>query len=55
LVLWGLADTALPSRLLEGLDEHVHDLTLVRLPDATHWVIHEQPERLAAEIGRFIA
>ncbi len=53
LVLWGGADTALPPRLLEGLSELVDDLTIERLPDATHWLAHEEPERIAAAIHAF--
>lgn len=54
LVLWGMADSALPPRLLEGLDEHVADLRVVRLAGATHWVIHEQPGRVVDEIELFL-
>lgn len=53
LVLWGEADVALPVRLLEGLDELVDDLTIQRLPDATHWLAHEEPQRVAAAIHAF--
>jgi pimeloyl-ACP methyl ester carboxylesterase len=53
LVLWGEADHALPSRLLDGLDELVDDLTIERLPDATHWLAHEEPQRIAVTIHAF--
>jgi len=53
LVLWGEADHALPPRLLDGLDELVDDLTIERLPDATHWLAHEEPQRVAAAIRAF--
>jgi pimeloyl-ACP methyl ester carboxylesterase len=53
LVLWGEADHALPARLLDGLDELVDDLTIERLPDATHWLAHEEPQRIAAAIHAF--
>ncbi|MEO8365586.1 MAG: alpha/beta fold hydrolase [Pseudoxanthomonas sp.] len=55
LVLWAEADTALPPALLDGLESHVPDLRVVRIPKATHWVIHEQPQRVVAEIGNFVA
>ena len=29
---------------LEGLDKFVPDLTIKRIPDGTHWVVHEKPE-----------
>ncbi len=54
LVLWAEADTALPPTLLDGLEAYVPGLDLVRIPHATHWVVHEQPERLATEIRKFL-
>ena len=53
LVLWGEADRALPVRLLEGLDELIDELTIERLPDATHWLAHEEPQRVASAIRAF--
>jgi len=53
LVLWGEADTALPPRLLDGLSELVEDLTIERLPGATHWLAHEEPQRIASAIHAF--
>lgn len=55
LVLWAEGDIALPAALLEGLEDYVAKLTVVRIPQATHWVIHEQPARLLAEIDRFLS
>jgi len=50
LVLWAEEDKALLPCLLDGLDRFVPQLKLVRLPGATHWVVHEQPQRIAQEI-----
>ena len=55
LVLWAENDIALPNSLLDGLETYVPRLRLVRLPHATHWVIHEQPATIAAEIERELA
>ncbi len=55
LVIWGERDQALRPVLLEGLDEVVRDLTLKRIPDGSHWVIHEQPDRVNRLIGEFIS
>jgi pimeloyl-ACP methyl ester carboxylesterase len=55
LVLWGLQDTALLPELLEGLDAYVPQLTLERVPDASHWIVHEQPQRVARRLGAFLA
>ncbi len=52
-VIWGERDRALLPSLLDGLDEVVPDLETVRLPRATHWLIHEDPERIAALIKEF--
>lgn len=38
LLIWGEADFALDLALTEGLDRHVTDLTLRRLPGVSHWV-----------------
>lgn len=55
LVLWAMQDSALPPSLIDGLERWVPRLTLERIERATHWVVHEQPERVTASIGRFIA
>lgn len=52
LVVWGEDDVALPVSLVEGLDEFVPRLRLVRVPRASHWIIHERPQLIAAEIER---
>jgi len=49
-VVWGERDHALLPGLLDGLDAHVPSLTLSRVPDASHWIVHEQPDRVAREI-----
>lgn len=54
LVVWGLGDTALPEALLDGLDGYVNDLRIQRVPGATHWIVHEQPQQVAALIGAFL-
>ncbi len=46
-VLWGDADTALPPALLYGLAVFVPDLDVQHVADATHWIVHEQPARVA--------
>lgn len=55
LVIWGLDDRALLPSLLDGLDAYVPNLQIVRIEGASHWVIHEQPERICAEIEAFQA
>jgi pimeloyl-ACP methyl ester carboxylesterase len=54
LVLWAQDDVALLPCLTEGLDAHIRELTLVPIEQATHWVVHEQPERVITEIASFL-
>src|SRR2546422_4007183 len=54
LVIWGEKDTALLTGNLEGLDKFVPKLTIKRIPDGTHWVIHEQPTLVNEYIREFI-
>lgn len=54
LVLWGLGDTALRPELVAGLDAYIPRLTLQTVPDATHWIVHEQPQRVIAALRDFL-
>lgn len=54
LVIWGEKDQALLPSILDGIDEVVKDVEVVRVPDATHWVMDEKPDLVNAEIRRFI-
>lgn len=53
-VIWGMQDKALLPQLLDSLPELIDDLMIERLPEATHWVVHEQPERINQLIERFL-
>jgi pimeloyl-ACP methyl ester carboxylesterase len=54
LVVWGLDDAALPPALIDGLEAYVPDLTLHRVPGATHWIVHEQPALVQTHLGDFL-
>lgn len=54
LVVWGEKDTALLPGNLEGLDKFVKNLTIKRIADGTHWVIHEKPAMINEYIREFI-
>ena len=41
--------------LLDGLENHVPDLELHCIEDATHWIVHEQPALVARLMGGFLA
>ena len=54
LVIWGEKDTALLTGNLDGMDKFVPDLTVKRIPDGSHWVIHEKPALVNGYIREFI-
>jgi pimeloyl-ACP methyl ester carboxylesterase len=54
-VIWGMGDTALPPALLDGLENWVPNLRVDRVEDATHWIVHEQPQRVAGLMENFIS
>jgi pimeloyl-ACP methyl ester carboxylesterase len=54
LVVWGEADEALRPACLEGLDRFAPDLTVRRVPDAGHWILHEKPGEVARLMREFI-
>jgi epoxide hydrolase 4 len=55
LVIWGEQDPYLLEGNLDGLDELVDDIVIERVPDASHWIVHEQPENVNRLIRNFIA
>jgi len=54
LVIWGEKDTALTVHNLEGLDEFIPDLIIKRIPEGSHWVINEQPDKINSLIRDFL-
>jgi pimeloyl-ACP methyl ester carboxylesterase len=50
----GREDAALLIGSLDGLERFVPQLTIKRIPDGTHWVIHEKPELVNKYIREFI-
>lgn len=55
LVMWGMKDTALLPVQLDGLDELVDDLTIIRLPDAGHFAPWEAGKEVASALEPFLA
>jgi pimeloyl-ACP methyl ester carboxylesterase len=39
---------------VEGLEEYVPRLTLQKVRDASHWIIHEKPELVMASLEAFL-
>jgi len=54
LVVWGERDRWLLTGNLDGLDRYVPNLTIKRIPDGSHWVIHEKPALVNSYIREFI-
>jgi pimeloyl-ACP methyl ester carboxylesterase len=55
LVIWGEKDPYILTGNLDGLERYVPKLTVERIPDATHWVVHEKSARVNALIRDFLA
>jgi pimeloyl-ACP methyl ester carboxylesterase len=54
LVIWGEKDKWLLTGNLEGLEKYIPNLTIKRIPDGSHWVIHEKPGLVNSYIREFI-
>jgi pimeloyl-ACP methyl ester carboxylesterase len=55
LVVWGMKDPALLPLQLDGLNELVENLQVVRIPDAGHFVPWEAPDEVTAALAPFLA
>ena len=55
LVLWGEEDRALPVGLLDGLEAFIPNGRIVRVPGATHWIVHERGPWIAQQIEAELA
>ena len=50
-VIWGLRDRFLSYRMVAPSLEYCDDVRLHEIPEASHWVQHEEPE----EVNRVLA
>lgn len=55
LLLWGEQDTALLEEARADIQEFCDDVALRTHSDASHWILHEQPEWVADHIRGFLA
>jgi len=55
LLIWGEQDRYLGRRMTEGLDRWVPDIRVARLPDASHWVQQDAPERVNEFLAGFLS
>lgn len=54
LVVWGMQDAALLPCQLDGLDDHIDALTIVRVAEAGHFIPWEAPDAVNAAIQAFL-
>jgi epoxide hydrolase 4 len=54
LVIWGENDQALITENLNGLEEYVPNLKIIRVPEGSHWVVHKHPDLVNQAIREFI-
>jgi pimeloyl-ACP methyl ester carboxylesterase len=55
LLIWGEQDQALTIRLTEGLEAWVPNIRVERIPDVSHWVPAEAPDRVNALLSGFLS
>ena len=53
-VIWGMLDGALTPGNLDGLPDFVPNLEVIRVPDATHWIVAEKPALVNRLIREFV-
>jgi epoxide hydrolase 4 len=54
LIIWGLEDSALLPSLLDGIEQWIPKLRIERVPGASHWIVHEQPDVVEALVRGFV-
>lgn len=55
LLIWGEEDAALGKELTVGTENHVRDFHLRYIPQCSHWVQQEQPQRVSTYMQEFLA
>lgn len=54
LLIWGMADTALLAESRAGLEDYCDELKVVEMPRQDHWLAHNKPVEIGAEIAAFL-
>jgi len=53
LVIHGMNDVAVLPGVLEELDSYIEDLKTIKIENASHWVMHDDPVLIASEFRKF--
>lgn len=54
LMIWGASDKALTNATTNGTEQYVKDFTLRMIPDVSHWVQQEAPEKVNATMEAWL-
>lgn len=54
MVFHGMKDTALLPVILEGVEKYVRDLKILKIPNSSHWIMHEEPHLISTKIIEFL-
>jgi pimeloyl-ACP methyl ester carboxylesterase len=52
-IVWGMQDRFFETRMAKLSVDHCADASLLELPDAGHWLLHEEPELTSNEMIAF--
>ena len=52
-IVWGMKDPFFEKRLLGLSVKHCADASVVELPEATHWLLHEEPDLTSRQMIEF--
>jgi pimeloyl-ACP methyl ester carboxylesterase len=52
-IVWGMQDRFFETRMAKLSVDHCADASLLEVPDAGHWLLHEEPELTSNEMIRF--
>jgi pimeloyl-ACP methyl ester carboxylesterase len=55
LIIWGMDDPALLPCQLEGLEDHIEDVTIIRVAGAGHFIPWEKPEHVTSAMAQWLA
>jgi pimeloyl-ACP methyl ester carboxylesterase len=53
LVIHGMKDIAVLPSVLDGLENYVKDLEIIRAEKSSHWVMHDEPDLIVNQFKRF--